>query len=216
MALPARFPQRGAADALGHVLAGITRTVAALRCSRKPLHPHGEVVLGELRRAGLDPPTGVSWLDSPGTDNVLVRLSRAVGLPPPVPDIFGLALRVPVGERHGDLLFASTGLSRVGRFVLRPRLSPSRGAMSTLLPYRTSQGPTLLAVVPSSGDRFHLVCAHASGPWRRVGTLTLKGAGADALVSFDPIRNTVPGLTNYEFIRRLREPAYRSARRSRR
>ncbi|HET9861238.1 MAG TPA: hypothetical protein VFQ19_15770 [Nocardioidaceae bacterium] len=215
MVVPTKLPQRWSAGALGQVLAGITRAVAALRVPAKPLHPHGDVVLGELRRTGLEPPTGVPWLDSPGTDIVLVRLSRAVGLPAPVPDIFGLALRVPVGQRHGDLLFASTGISRVGRFVLRPHFSPSRGAMTTLLPYRTPQGPTLLAVVPGSGDGFDVMCARVNGKWRQVGTLTLMSADADALVSFDPVRNTVPGLENYDFIRALREPAYRIARRSR-
>lgn len=194
----------------------MTGAVAALRLPAKPLHPDGEVILGELRRAGSDPPTGAPWLDSPGTDIVLVRRSRAVGLPGPFPDIFGLALRVPNGERYGDLLFAATGSSRIGRFVLRPGFSPHSGAMSTLLPYRTPQGPTLLAVVPTSRDRFDVMCAHACGPWRQVGTLALTHAGADAMVSFDPVRNTLPGLANYEFIRALREPAYRIARRSRR
>jgi hypothetical protein len=48
-----------------------------------------------------------------------VRQSRAVGLPSPAPDIFGLAVRVPTeGGRHGDLLFATTGLGRITRFTL--------------------------------------------------------------------------------------------------
>lgn len=215
MELPTKSPQRWSAGALGQILAGITRAIAALRVAAKPLHPHGEVVLGELRRAGLAPPTGASWLDSPGTDTVLVRLSRAVGLPAPIPDIFGLALRAPTGAGHGDLLFATTGLSKFGKFVLRPHFSPFRGAMTTLLPYRTPQGPTLLAIVPGSSDRFDVMCARVNGPWRQFGTLTLTTAGADALVSFDPLRNTLPGLENYEFVRALREPAYRVARRSR-
>jgi len=65
--------------------------------------------------------TGAAWLDDAGEDDVVVRLSRAVGLPPPAPDVFGLALRVPTaGGRYGDLLFASTGLGRLTRFTLTP------------------------------------------------------------------------------------------------
>jgi hypothetical protein len=52
---------------------------------------------------------------------VLVRQSRAVGLPPRVPDIFGLAVQVPTQDgRHVDLLLASTGVGRLTRFTLAP------------------------------------------------------------------------------------------------
>ena len=34
--------------------------------------------------------------------------------------------------------------------------------------------------------------------------------------SFDPIRNALPGLENYAWVRRLREPSYLTARQSRR
>jgi hypothetical protein len=34
-------------------------------------------------------------------------------------------------------------------------------------------------------------------------------------VSFDPVRNVLPGLAPYDWVRRLREPAYLTARRSR-
>jgi hypothetical protein len=34
-------------------------------------------------------------------------------------------------------------------------------------------------------------------------------------VSFDPTRNTVPGLENYDWVRRLREPSYGTARHTR-
>lgn len=200
------------AGVLGHGLAVLSRGVAALRPAAKPLHPHGEVLSARLHRVGAYPATGIPWLDGSGTDEVLVRMSRAVGLPQRFPDIFGLALRIPVGERHADLLFASTGLGRIGRFVLRPSRSALGRPMTTLLPYRTDQGPLLLAAVPASADTFDISCACGSGAWRRVGTLQLMGPGADALISFDPLLNTVPGLENYPFVRALREPAYRTAR----
>jgi hypothetical protein len=209
-------PRRWLAKFLGHVLAGLARGVASLRPADKPLHPHGNVLSGTLRRVGAQPPTGVPWLDEPGTEDVIVRLSRAVGLPARAPDIFGLALRTPVGAGHGDLLFASTGLGKLGRFVLRPSRSPFDRPMTTLLPYRTDQGPLVMAAVGTSPDTLDIVCARGTGPWRRVGTLQLVGEGSDAMISFDPLLNAVPGLDNYPLVHALREPAYRIARRSRR
>ncbi len=211
-----RHPRLWLAGLLGGALAGIARGVAAARAADKPLHPHGSVMTARLDREGLRPPIGVPRLDEPGTDDVIVRLSRAVGLPGGVPDIFGLALRVPVDEGHGDLLFASTGLGRIGRFVLRPSSSPFARPMTTLLPYRTEHGPLLLAAAATSDDTFDLLCAVGTAPWRSAGTLRLLTESPDAMISFDPLVNTLPGLDNYPFVQALREPAYRIARRSRR
>ncbi len=202
----------------GAALAGATRVVAAARDAAKPLHPTGEVMPARLTRIGARPRTGVPWLDEPGSDKVLVRESRAVGLPDGVPDIFGLAVRVDLGGgRHGDLLFATTGLSRLGRFVLTPAFRGHGRPMTTLLPYRTPEGPLLLAATAVGDTELELSCASPTGPWRSFGHLTLSGtAGPDPLVSFDPLLNTVPGLENYDWVRRLREPAYWTARRGRR
>jgi hypothetical protein len=208
--------RRRLAGLLGGALAGIARGVAAARAADKPLHPHGNVLTARLHRVGVRPPTGVPWLDETGTDDVIVRLSRAVGLPRGSPDIFGLALRVPVGEGHGDLLFASTGLGRIGRFILRPSGSPFGRPMTTLLPYRTDHGPLLLAAVANSDVAFDVLCATGTAPWRSAGTVRLLTESPDAMISFDPLLNTVPGLDNYPFVVALREPAYRIARLSRR
>ena len=59
--------------------------------------------------------------------------------------------------------------------------------------------------------------ASGTGGWHDFSTLVLtESPGADELVSFDPLLNMVPGLENYEWVRRLREPSYATARRSRR
>ncbi len=83
------------------MLAAATRTIALLRPARKPLHPDGEILRGRVRRDGSAPPAGVPWLDDAGEDEVLVRLSRAIGLPAGLPDIHGLALRVLSDGRPG-------------------------------------------------------------------------------------------------------------------
>jgi hypothetical protein len=159
----------------------------------------------------------VPWLDEPGCDEVLVRRSRAIGFAEGLPDIHGLALRVP-GEAggHGDILMATTGTSRLGRFVLVAGRSPRARPMSTLLPYRTPSGPVTLAAVAVGDRAYELAYASVGGAWHRFADLVVgPPLAADALVSFDPVRNTVTGLENYAWVRRLREPAYRTARLSR-
>jgi hypothetical protein len=172
-----------------------------------------------LHRVGGDVPSGVAWLDEPGEDQVLVRRSRSVGLPAPAPDVFGLAVRVPTeGDAYGDLLFASTGRGPLSRFVFTPTWAPDRRMMTTLLPYRTPAGAVLLAARHRTDEILELSWARGSGSWHSFASLRLGDESLDdpdAAVSFDPVRNTLPGLEVYDWVRRLREPSYRSARRSR-
>ena len=209
---------RTASSVGGQVLRGATRIVAA-RPAAKPLHPQGSVVRGTLRRFGAEATTGAAWLDQAGEDQVLVRQSRAVGLRSPFPDIFGLALRVPTeGGRHGDLLFASTGRGPLTRFTLTAARSPYVRPLTTLLPYRTPVGAVLLSAVFHDETRLALSWAVRSGPWHPFAELSLHREaidGADLPLSFDPVRNRLPGLEPYDWVRRLREPAYATARRSR-
>ena len=201
------------------MLSAATRMIAA-RPATKPLHPRGSVVQGTLHRDGTQALTGAGWLDHAGEDLVLVRQSRAIGLPPPVPDIHGLAIRVPTkGGRHGDLLFASTGLGRLTRFTLTAARSPYRRPMTTLLPYRTPVGAVLLAAVFRDESRVELAWATRTGRWHPFADLSLPtdpSDHADMPVSFDPVRNVLPGLEPYDWVRQLREPSYATARQSRR
>jgi len=209
---------RAASSAGGQVLRGATWIIAA-RPAAKPLHPGGSVVAGTLRRFGSEDRTGAAWLDEAGDDRVLVRQSRAVGLPAPAPDIFGLAIRVPIGGIHGDLLFASTGLGRLTRFTLTPARSPSGRPMTTLLPYRTPAGAVLLSATFHDETKLALAWAVRAGAWHRFAELSLHRDPvdeADMPLSFDPARNVLPGLETYDWVRRLREPAYTTARGSRR
>ena len=210
---------RTASSAGGQILRAVTGLIAA-RPAAKPLHPRGSVVGGTLHRFGAAERTGADWLDDVGDDPVLVRQSRALGLPPPAPDIFGLAMRVPTtGGRHGDLLFASTGLGRFTRCMLTPTRSPNGRPLTTLLPYRAPAGPLLLSAVFQDERTVSLAWAVGSGAWHRFAELRLDDEAfqrADASLSFDPVGNTLPGLVNYDWVRRLRDPAYGTARRSRR
>jgi hypothetical protein len=205
---------------VGLTLGGVFYVVATLRPRRgKALHPRGAVLSGVIRRQG-GARTGVPWIDEPGEDHVLLRLSRATGLPAYLPDTLGLALRVPYGaSRHGDLLLASTGTGAIGRFVLRPARRPGV-PYSSLMPYRSQTGPLLLAAFPLTRDgrRFELAWSALTGSWAPFGTLDVgsdPGDAADAPVTFDPVLNELPGLHSYSWAARLRRFAYAGSRRAR-
>ena len=208
---------RGGSSAAGTALSTTIRTIAALRPAGKPLHPEGDVVTGTLVRRGSAVPSGSAWVDDPGRDEVAVRLSRAVGLPEGVPDIHGLAVRVPMPAGDGDLLFASTGWGRLGRFVLTFGGDPESRPMTTLLPYRSVEGPVLLGVRARDPQVYEMSWSRPLGQWHPFAELRLSDDSApDRAISFDPVRNQLPGLAQYAWVRLLREPSYKIARRSRR
>jgi hypothetical protein len=175
------------------------------------------VVIGRLQRHGLEPPTGVAFLDTPGDEPVLVRESRSIGLPESFPDIHGLAIRVTnPNDSPGDLLLATTGWGRLTRFILTVSRTTYGRPMTTLLPYRTDAGPVLLGARSDHPGVVQLACAIGGGRWRSFAELVISDDEApDPTVSFDPVLNQLPGLQQYAALTRLREPAYRSARRSR-
>ena len=201
---------------VGAALGGITRVAGAVRPAAKPLHPRGTVRRATLRRHGLQPPAGVPFLDAAGTDQVLVRESRAAGLPRPLPDVHGLAVRVPNPDgSHGDVLFSTTGFGWLTRFVLTPSFSTYGRPMTTLLPYDTAAGPVLLGVHAVAEGRLEMVFAVREGEWRPFADLELGERLPEEDPSFDAVRNTLPGLAQYAAVRRLREPSYSAARSSR-
>jgi hypothetical protein len=216
----------------GAVLGGLSG-VAALARGDKPLHPRGQVLDAVVRRTGTSEQFGAVWLDEPGEDRGLGRLSRSVGLPAGLPDILGLALRFETagGKRH-DLLLATTGLTALTRFVLIPRRDPAVSPYTCLLPYVTDRGPVVLAATPlgagSTGRgvdpdvgpaadlSFRLLAAPPLGTWRQFGTLDLTARPdreIDPPLRFDPVLNPLPGLRWSPLLARLREPAYAAARR---
>jgi hypothetical protein len=207
----------------GAALGAAARTVALVRPAEKPLHPRGEVLVGRLRRLGSVSPTGVAWLDTPSADpdgeEVLVRRSRAVGLPGALPDVHGMAIRVPLPDQvppYGDVLLASTGFGLLSRFLLVPTWEPGARPLTTLLPYRSPAGPLLLGIRERTPESFELSHAVGSRPFEVFAELTLSGTRGDPTLSFDAVLNRIPGLEQYDWVTRLREPAYALARSSRR
>jgi len=197
----------------GLVLGGATHLVSALRTAPKPLHPRGTVWAGVVTRTGGAEPTGVAWLDEPGSDEAIVRVSAAIGFPHGWPDIQGIAVHLP-GQDGADLLFASTGAGQVTRYLLRLVRPTTRHVASTLMPFRGPRGPVMLAATLLEPGEYALLRADGGGPWVGFGHLRLV-AQLDVERSFDPVLNPLPGLECYDWARRLRVPAYRAARHDR-
>jgi hypothetical protein len=198
----------------GGLLSSGVVALGAARDRTKPLHPDGQLRRATVTRMGTAVRSGVPWLDEPGRDDVLVRVSRGIGLPDALPDIHGLAVRLDLDGTPADVLLANTGLGRLSRYLLTPTRKAHGRPLTSLLPYRSPRGGLLLAAVPTSERGYDLRWAGPVGPWHSFGTLDLgEPLGDDTRVSFDPLVNVVPGLENYGWVQRLREPAYWAARR---
>jgi len=216
-------------ESAGQAFAALFRLLKLARPGR-PIHPEGLGLSGTVARTG-NPggPSGIGWLDSPGTDQVVARFSRSVGLPQRLPDILGLALRVsPSGHAAAgpaDVLFASTGWGLPGRYILMPRLDVAGAAMTTLMPYRGGRGPVLLGLrtrgLPpgslASGEWvLGLHWTTPGGRWQECGEVRLQAGASptDIPLRFDPLEHQPPGAQAYAWTRRLRKPSYRAARRA--
>ncbi|WP_153393014.1 hypothetical protein [Ornithinicoccus halotolerans] len=196
----------------GRVLAAVSTSPRVLPRT-KPLHPRGSLHEARLEVAGLPAPTGAPLLDGgPVARDCLVRVSRAVGLPEPWPDITGAAVRVS-GADGGDLLFASTGTGRWTRFLLLPRSSRWSGTLTTLLPFRTRLGLTWLALRPTGRNEYQLLCATQGGAWAVTGVLRIgRRIGTGDELRFGPVQEAPAGLVVPRPLALLRQPAYERAR----
>jgi hypothetical protein len=184
----------------------------ARRRRGKPMHPRGTVLDAVLQRTGGPAGWRVPWLAGSGDEAALVRLSRGAGLPTPLPDLLGLAVRIPDGPV--DLLLSTTGTAPLLRQVPVLRRRPAAAYTSTM-GYRTDGGTLRLAALPDRGARrFTLAAARGQGPWRPFGRLVLGDPRGplDPDVRFDAVRNPPHGLVPDGPMARFRAPAYAAAR----
>jgi hypothetical protein len=191
-----------AAAAAAPAVAAAFSLLAGLR-RRRPLHPTGAGYRGWL--ALDDDGPAVPVLGSGQAQPALVRFSRAAGLPEPLPDALGVAVKLP--DAHGpgsdqDLLLTSSIDRPLLRRLLFPATSFLRGAFSSALPYELGGQRVVLLLVPVlpdggrtphgvggrsggalaeldaavvAGLRFQLRTAGSLGPSLPLATLTIAG-----------------------------------------
>lgn len=197
----------------------------------KPLHPRGVVLDAVLERHGVRPPVGVPWLDAVATGEVVLRMSRGAGLPAPLPDVLGLAIRMTADDGTlVDLLLSTTGRGPITRLIPVPRRDAA-ATYSSIMAYRSAAGPVRIAALPDAPAlpsdpepvareaaegvvAFRLAAAVGAGEWRTFARLRATGAHRplDPVFRFDAVRNTPPGLAATGPMARFREPAYATAR----
>ncbi|HVD37226.1 MAG TPA: hypothetical protein VNC15_00165 [Solirubrobacterales bacterium] len=200
---------------------------------KRAFHPFGAGFSARLSPAS-EEAAGVGALGE--EREVLVRLSRSLGLPEWLPDPCGLAIRAPDAYGpgcHQDLLMVSSARPPGGRHALLPSRAFGDLPYSTLLPYRL-RGETVLFGARARGPRpgpkladlrerevggleFELQIAGLRGSWRPLATLSLGERLPPAQterLGFDPT-NTGGGLELVGLLNRLRGPAYAASQEGR-
>jgi hypothetical protein len=227
-------------DQLASLLAACFRLLARLRGGRA-LHPVGAGYRGRLEVAAAGRRGAGARLLAPGAGyDALVRFSRGAGLPEPLPDALGVAVRLPDVYGPGrpqDFLVTSSADLPLARRLLFPGRSFLHRSFSSALPYRVggrqvvtvlrprpgpwpSTGRALadLAAAAATGHlAYELRLAGSLGRSRTVAVLTvgdpLEPADTEAL-RFDPWA-TGPGIVPVGRLNRLRRPSYRGSQRGR-
>ena len=215
---PASDVEAAARSLLDPVTFEVFRRLSASR-GRRIFHPRGAAYAARFTAvAGHGGAAAEIFADGFAHD-ALVRLSRGLGLRPPLPDVFGLALRLPdvYGPGgHQDFLLASSGEGVAGRRLLRPTFGARTGMYSSLLPYEAGGGRLLVGArrAGEAADAFDLLVARPRGRWRVAARLTLTGRLDDAVareLRFDPW-NSGRGLVPAGVVNRMRGAAYRGSR----
>lgn len=226
-------PAGWAVDLAGYGVGAVLAGVAGLR-GGKAVHPSGVVHRARLVIDGAGvAPRGSTLLDDAATWHALVRFSRSVGLPRPLPDLLGVSLRVLDAygkDRHQDVLMVSSFDLPVLHHIFAPAGDVQKRPYSSSLPYRVGDQSVVLGVTPDrrsprpSGEdefdrldraaatgrlEFGFAVATLGGRFRRVGALRVGERLPDTL---DALRfndfNYGGGLEPAGWLNRLRDYAY--------
>jgi hypothetical protein len=224
---------RIASELIGTSVGGVLGAVAAVRRG-KAVHPHGVVHAGRLVVEGAAAaPHGSALLGSPGEHAAIVRFSRSVGVPRPIPDLLGMSIRLPdvYGPgRHQDFMLVTSADLPIVHHVFLPAGDVQQRPYTSSLPYRAGGDRFLIGLLPEpaaprpDGDteldrldaaartgrlRFRLAVAPVMGRFRPVGELWI---GERLPPEMDALRfnpwNTGGGLRPAGLLNRWRKRAY--------
>jgi hypothetical protein len=160
-------------EAAGLSIGAVLAALAALRRG-KAFHPEGVVYEARLTIPGArEAPAAAELLSRPGEHRAIVRFSRAVGLPRPIPDLLGLSLRIPDAYGHGrhqDFLLVTSADLPLVHHIFLPALDVQQRPYTSSLPYRAGNDLFLVGALPrrdsprpGGGDEFDRLRAAAAG-----------------------------------------------------
>ena len=199
-------------------------------------HPYGESFNAELifeRNAD-------RWLPDvlarPRRHDAIVRFSRAVGVPDPLPDLLGMAIKLPDLYGTGwdqDWLLVTSGTDAFSRHLLLPTRNLLGRPYSTILPYRRPAGSVtfgaravsdasaksieqLVTAVEREPVEFEFTIAPEGGDHVRLGNLRLLEVSAtpDRPLRFNPW-NTSSELRPAGALNDLRRETYKASQKAR-
>jgi hypothetical protein len=226
-------PGRLAVEIAGRTLGGALAGVAWARRG-KAVHPRGAVHRARLVVDDAhDAPPGSRLLATPTEHEALVRFSRSLGLPRPLPDLLGMSLRVLDAygpARHQDFLLVSSVDLPVLHHLFVPASDVEQRVYSSSLPYRSGDATFLVGALPDPGsprpaggdelDRlaraaatgqlaFGLAVAPVGRRFRRVASIRVGERLPEALdaMRFNPF-SCGGGLRPIGMLNRLRDYAY--------
>lgn len=198
-------------------VAPIWAALSRLRGARI-FHPDGVAHAATLAVPGWAG-TGTPLFDQPGEHRCTVRLSRGVGLPRPLPDTLGLAIRVEDAHgprRHQDFLMNTSIDAPLLHHLILPGVAPGQ-SYSSVLVYRVGRRLRLVGAVPRGRGAFDLALAPLDGRWTPVARLTLGERLPDEIaerIRFNPW-HTGGGIRPFGPLQRLRRQAYPGSQRGR-
>ena len=220
-------------EAAGRLSGALFRAMSRVRRA-KAAHPTGSVFDAMLRvEGGAHVPPAAALLATPAEHQAVVRFSRSLGLPRPLPDLFGIALRLPGvhgPDRHQDFLMVTSIDAPVLHHIFVPVLDAQQAPYSSLLPYRAGGKRFVVGVQPVPDSprppgatieeklgraaatgllRFKLSIAELGGRFAPVGDLRVGRRLPDEhnRMHFNPW-NTGAGLEPAGVLNRLRAYAY--------
>jgi hypothetical protein len=220
-------------DAVGYAAGAPFALAAAIR-GGKAVHPHGAVHAATIAISGSrDAPRAATLLNTPKEHRALVRFSRSLGLPRPLPDLLGMSIRMPDVHgpgRHQDFMLVTSADVPIVHHAFLPAADVWQRPYTSSLPYRAGDDLFIVGAVPdpegprpdgeheldrlakaaATGElRFALSVASPMGRFRPVGEIRI---GARLPQELDAIQmnpfNTGGGLRPAGFLNRLRDYAY--------
>lgn len=181
-------------------------------------HPHGRASTAVVSIAAGEHPLHVLA----GEHDAIVRLSRGIGLPAPVPDFHGVAIKLLNAHgagAHHDLLVVSSAAPVGARHVLLPVVERVvEPTYSSIVRFRNAGGVRFLVGATPHGDGgYVLATATPLAAWEPIGNVELRDELDDEAsdrLRFSPW-NTGGGIEPVGVLNLLRRGAYAGSQEAR-